>query len=264
MLETVFHTDDVPAGMGADAYVEGLSRLHAPVAVVSSADEGFWAYKRIVEMGRVSLYTTGLDSLTIRRTPRMIRQSDPEMYNLALITRGTTVLTFDGRDRVYGPLELRTGESSRPFELRMDSRGERVEAICVDVPKAVLPLPRAMADRVIWRPLDGRGGVGALFAGFLTTLAANTRSYTAADVPRLETVLTDLLATLFAHELDTLDAPRKPATTPSPCACAPSSTNASATPTSPQTPWPRSTTSRSASCTGSSRRRLWRRADRAR
>ncbi|WP_458085372.1 AraC family transcriptional regulator [Streptomyces malaysiensis] len=206
MLETVFHTDDLPAGTGADAYVEGLSRLHSPLSVVGSVDETFRAYKRIVELGKVSLYATGLDSLTIRRTPRLIRQSDPESYDLSLISGGTVGLTIGDSDSVHGPLGLRTSDSSRPYELRVGTHGERVEAICVGVPKAVLPLPSAMADRIIGRPLDGRSGIGALFAGFLTTLVANARAYTAADVPRLETVVTDLLATLFAHELDTLDA----------------------------------------------------------
>ncbi|MEV7869670.1 helix-turn-helix domain-containing protein [Streptomyces sp. NPDC088124] len=168
--------------------------------------EEFSAYQRFFGLGKVSVYASKSDSLTVLRTPGLIRRSAPESYHLSLITKGTVGLTIDGRDSLYEPLGMRTNESSRPFEIRLGTRGERIEAISVDVPKAVLPLPPARADRVIGRPLDGRGGVGALFAGFLTTLATSTRSYSAADVPRLETVLTDLLATLFAHELDTLDA----------------------------------------------------------
>ncbi|MEV4974642.1 helix-turn-helix domain-containing protein [Streptomyces scopuliridis] len=206
LVETVFDTADVPPGRGAEMFVERLARSHAPVITGGTPSEDFGAYQRFFKLGGVSVYASKTDSFAVLRTPKLIRRSDPEIYHLSLITKGTVGLTIDGRDSVYGPLGMRTNESSRPFEIRVGTRGERIEAISVDVPKAVLPLPPARADRVIGRPLDGRGGVGSLFAGFLTTLAANTRSYTAADAPRLETVLTDLLATLFAHELNTLDA----------------------------------------------------------
>ncbi|MFC9427609.1 hypothetical protein [Streptomyces sp. NPDC056987] len=42
---------------------------------------------------------------------------------------------------------MRTSESSRPFEIRLDIRGKRIEATGVDVPKAVLPLPPARRGR---------------------------------------------------------------------------------------------------------------------
>ncbi|NJQ00300.1 AraC-like ligand-binding domain-containing protein [Streptomyces zingiberis] len=206
LAETVFHTDDVPPGLGVDSFVERLSRSHAPMTANSGPGEDFAAHQRHFALGRLSVYTSEIHPLSVIRTPRLIRRSDPEMYHLSLITKGTVGLTIDDRDSLYGPLAMRTNESSRPFEIRLGTDGEAIEAVSVDLPKAVLPLPPARADRVIGRPLDGRGGVGALLAGFLTTLAAGTRSYTGADVPRLETVLTDLLATLFAHELDTLDA----------------------------------------------------------
>lgn len=206
MIETVFHTDDLPQGERVDAFVEQLTRSHAPVAVVGRPrGEGFLAQQRIIQLGRVAVVPATMDSFVINRTPELIRRSDPESYHLSLITRGTVGLSMAGRDTAYGPSAMRTNDSSHPLEIRLGTRGERISAVSVDVPKAALPLAAAQADRIIGRPLDGRGGVGALFATFLTTLAANSRSYTAADVPRLETVLTDLLATLFAHELDALE-----------------------------------------------------------
>ncbi|MDH6699315.1 AraC-like DNA-binding protein [Streptomyces sp. MAA16] len=206
MIETVFHTHDLPPGERADAFVEQLSRSHAPVGMAGRPGAGFLAHQRIIELGRVAVVPATMDSFVIHRTPRLIRRSDPESYHLSLITRGTVGLSLAGRDTVYGVGQMRTNDSSRPLEIRLGTGGERIEAVSVDVPRSALPLPAAKVARVIGRPLDGRGGVGALFATFLTGLAANSASYTAADVPRLETVLTDLLAALFAHELDALDA----------------------------------------------------------
>ncbi|SCD56433.1 AraC-type DNA-binding protein [Streptomyces sp. SolWspMP-5a-2] len=206
MIETVFHTDDLPPGERADAFVEQLSRSHAPVDMAGRPGAGFLASQRIIELGRVAVVPATMDAFVIRRTPRLIRRSDPESYHLSLITRGTVGLSLGGRDTLHGPGQLRTNDSSHPLEIRLGTRGERIEAVSVDVPRSALPLPADAARRVIGRPLDGRGGVGALFAAFLTGLAAGSASYTAADVPRLETVLTDLLATVLAHELDALDA----------------------------------------------------------
>ncbi|MFB4307346.1 hypothetical protein [Actinomadura sp. GTD37] len=45
-------------------------------------------------------------------------------------------------------------------------------------------------------------GVGALLAGFLTGLSADTAGYRAGDGPRLGAVLADLASALFAHTLD--------------------------------------------------------------
>ncbi|WKX72682.1 helix-turn-helix transcriptional regulator [Streptomyces sp. XD-27] len=44
--------------------------------------------------------------------------------------------------------------------------------------------------------------MGALLAGFLTQLIADTTPYQPADRPRLGTVLVDLVAALFAHTLE--------------------------------------------------------------
>ncbi|MGW2952846.1 helix-turn-helix transcriptional regulator [Streptomyces eurythermus] len=74
----------------------------------------------------------------------------------------------------------------------------------VDVPRARLPLPSDDLGRVIGHRMTGQEGIGALLTAFLTTMVDNTRSFTAADAPRLETVLLDLLATVFANRLDSM------------------------------------------------------------
>ncbi|MGH3388855.1 MAG: hypothetical protein ACRDOO_08250 [Actinomadura sp.] len=50
--------------------------------------------------------------------------------------------------------------------------------------------------------IEGRTGIGALLEQFLVRLIADARQYRDSDVPRLATVLLDLLVALLAHELD--------------------------------------------------------------
>ncbi|NIY69506.1 AraC-like ligand-binding domain-containing protein [Streptomyces malaysiensis] len=205
MIETVFKTEDLPVADRVDAWREKLSQLHAPVDLVCRPDSDFRAQLRVVQLGSALVWPSVWSPQTVRRTPRLIGRSDPEMVHLSLIIKGSVGFRMGGPDALYGPYELRTNDSSRPYEILMGPRGEAVDAVSVDVPRARLPLSSDDLDRVIGRRMTGQEGVGALLAAFLTTLGDNARSYTAADAPRLETVLLDLLAAVFANGLDAMD-----------------------------------------------------------
>ncbi|MFI1734263.1 AraC family transcriptional regulator [Streptomyces acidicola] len=205
MIETVFRTEDLPVADRADAWRERLSRAHMPVDVMCRPDSDFTVHQRVMRLGGTLVWPSASASHVIRRTPELIRSSDPEMINLSLITKGTVGFRMHGPDALYGPFDFRTNDSSHPWETVLGTRGEAVDAVTVDVPRARLPLSSDEIDRVIGHRLSGREGVGALLAAFLTTLADNARSFTAADEPRLETVLLDLLAALFANALDGMD-----------------------------------------------------------
>ncbi|GGZ95608.1 AraC family transcriptional regulator [Streptomyces bluensis] len=205
MIETVFRTEDLPVADRADAWRERLSQAHAPVDLICRPDSHFSAHQRVIPLGSTLVWPSVSASYVIRRTPELIRSSDPEMIHLSLIIKGTVGFRMHGPDALYGSFEFRTHDSSRPWEIIMGTRGEPVHAVSVDVPRARLPLASDEVDRVIGHRLSGREGVGALLTSFLTTLADNTGSYTAADAPRLETVLLDLLAAVFANALDAMD-----------------------------------------------------------
>ncbi|MFI0504242.1 helix-turn-helix domain-containing protein [Streptomyces albogriseolus] len=205
MIETVFSTEDLPGVDRVDAWREKLSQTHAPVDLVCRPDSDFHAQQRVVQLGSALVWPAAMSPLTIRRTPRLIRGSDPEMIHLSLITKGTMGFRMGGPDALYGPYEIRTNDSSRPFEIFVGPQGEVVEAVSVEVPRVRLPLSSDDLDQVIGHRMAGQEGVGALLAAFLTTLMVSPRSYTAADAPRLETILVDLLAAVFAHALGAMD-----------------------------------------------------------
>ncbi|MFJ9012501.1 helix-turn-helix domain-containing protein [Streptomyces canus] len=188
-----------------DAWREKLSQIHAPVDLVCRPDFDFRAWQRVVQLGSALVWPSAWSPQTIRRTPRLIRRSDPEMIHLSLITKGTVGFRMGAPDALYGPYEFRTNDSSRPWEIVLGPHEGAVEAVSVDVPRARLPLSSHEVDRVIGHRMTRRDGVGALLTAFLTTLVDNPRSYTTADAPRLETVLVDLLAAVFANALDAMD-----------------------------------------------------------
>ncbi|AZM51103.1 AraC family transcriptional regulator [Streptomyces sp. WAC 06738] len=201
----MFRTEDVPAEDRGEALREHLSRLHAPLDLAGGPVADYHAELRLLRLGNAFVWPSVFGPVEVRRTPRLIRQSDPEVFHLSMIVNGTVGAHMDRRDSVFGPYEFRTNHSSRPVDIRTGIRGDVVEAVSVDVPSARLALSPDRVDRVLGRKMTGRAGIGSLLAGFLTSLTAESGAYTAADLPRLETVLVDLLSALLAHETEAED-----------------------------------------------------------
>ncbi|MFE0252442.1 helix-turn-helix domain-containing protein [Streptomyces sp. NPDC059010] len=186
-----------------DYWVELLGRAHAPMELRSDHADDFRASQRVLDLGAVTVWSGAFQSQVFRRTSKLIRQSDPEAYNLSFILHGTGTGMWRHRETRYKPHDLFITSTSLPNEIH--SSGDPVTTVAVEVPKALLPLSRDMAGRIVGAPVSGREGMGALLAGFLTQLTADTAAYQPADRPRLRTVLVDLVAALFAHLLETGD-----------------------------------------------------------
>lgn len=116
--------------------------------------------------------------------------------------RGEFTYAEDRRQISCGPGDVLVHDSSRPFALRATSEHGPVSAVGIEIPKAMVALPRDRVDRVSGLRADGRAGMGALLAGVLTQLATEPGSYRPADTPRLAVVATELVTALFAHALD--------------------------------------------------------------
>lgn len=203
LSETVFRSEDLPAADRFDAWCALMTRTHAPMDLSSEHAADFRAHQRLIRLGSLSVWPATFQQLVFRRTTRLIRQSDPELYHLSLILRGVGGVSWGRHDAAYRVYDFHSNDSGRPFEIWTGE--DPVTTVGLEIPKASLPLPRDRADRAIGRPMSGRSGVGALLARFLTQVVADTGSYRPADAPRLGMVLTDLVTTLFAHTLDADD-----------------------------------------------------------
>ncbi|MEV6131986.1 AraC family transcriptional regulator [Streptomyces violaceusniger] len=200
LIETVFRSEGLPAADRFDYWRELMSRTHAPMDLSSDFAADYQAEQRLIGLGEVSLWPATFQPLVFRRTPKLIRQSDPESYHLSLLLRGLGGVTRNDSEATYVPWDFHSSDSSRPFEVRT-SQGP-ITTVGLEVPKALVPLPRDKGDRAIVRRLSGREGVGALLAQFLTRVADDPSSFQPADGPRLGTVAADLLSALLAHVLD--------------------------------------------------------------
>ncbi|KPC65284.1 helix-turn-helix domain-containing protein [Streptomyces chattanoogensis] len=198
--EMVFRSEDVPASDRFDYWVDLLGRTHAPMELRSDCADDFQASQRVLDLGAVTVWSATFQPLVFRRTPELIRQSDPEAYHLSLIVRGAGVGVWRHRETEYKPNDLFINSSSLPNDVH--STSDPAQTVALEVPKALLPLPRDTAGRIVGAPVSARDGMGALLARVLTQLTADTTTFHPCDGPRLGAVLTDLVAALFAHILE--------------------------------------------------------------
>lgn len=202
MFEFEFNSEDVPVADQFPYARDLMSRIPASVELNSEHNAGFRLYQRTLRLDGLSAWTMTNQPMVVRRSPKLIRRSDPETFTIGLLQRGTIGSATDRHLARCGPYDLYVNDSSQPYEVRLDSPDAHVTSLGVEIPKPLLPLPRAQTDRLAGRLLSARDGVGALFARFLVELTAHPGSYRPTDGVRLGTVLTDLAAALFAHELE--------------------------------------------------------------
>lgn len=207
MIETVFHSGDLAPRDRMAAFNElQLNSVH-PMRFVHSEPANFHAIARALDLADVNVVELTCSPSEVVRTPRLIRECDPDLYSVLFPLHGRLVVSQADREAVLGARELALYDSRHPFQIRITGDGGTVSLVRAQVPRAVLPLPRRRLDKALAVSLSGQDGVGALLAQFLTRLIADSASYRATDVPRLSGIAIDLMTASLAHLLDTGAAP---------------------------------------------------------
>ena len=125
------------------------------------------------------------DRCQAARTPKLIRQSDPdpERYRVDLLVRGQLVVEQAGREAALDPGDFTVVDWSRPA--RWATATQR--AISLMFPRALLPLPHDEVAQLGGVRFPGDHGAGALFSSLARQVAAHLDDYGAADGVRLGT-----------------------------------------------------------------------------
>lgn len=208
MIGTVFRSEDVPAEDRFDHWRELVGRTRSSDFISAHAAD-FWAECRRMELGPVTVWPSSFQPTRYRRSPKMVRQSDPELYHLTLLLGGGLALDHAGRTDTFGPHDLHLVDSSRPYDLRPygirstdDPENRVVRGVGVDFPKALLPLPPHRVRELLGRGLPRREGMGVLLTEFLIGLDRQAETLQPSDAPRLGTVVLDLVSAWAAQALD--------------------------------------------------------------
>lgn len=194
-------TDGLPVADRFEVWREHILRTVEPVTITCDDPARFTARFSTMVLGPVRISAHTVSGLAGQRTPRLIRRSDPETFQLVLTMRGRATLAQDQRVAELGPSDLTLYHTSRPYRWLAGGH-ESSDALLMSFPGALLPFARHQVERLTATAFSGRDHIGGLLANALTTLADDGTTYRGPDAVRLGTVLMDLVTALLAHRLD--------------------------------------------------------------
>ncbi|WP_435053321.1 AraC family transcriptional regulator [Kitasatospora phosalacinea] len=178
--------------------------------MTSEYADSFSAQMRQFTLGPVSLLGTSFPSIRVKRTERMIRRSDEELFHVTVLTagRGVAVAPRSGRTEAFKVGDIHLAHSSYPYDTRCfgvrgpASEQPRVEGLALDLPASLLPIPGHRLLDLLGRKLSGRAGTGALLTDFVLGAGRQAAVLDPAEASRLGMVVVDLIAAWLARELD--------------------------------------------------------------
>ncbi|MET8320344.1 helix-turn-helix domain-containing protein [Micromonospora sp. NPDC005189] len=190
-------------------WLDLVARTSAPMRIWSAHADDFTARADFVDLGPIQLINYHYPSLEATRTAKLIRQSDPELYMLALTTDGVGTSSQDGRHSEIRAGEFTFYDASRPHDVghhATEPEQGRASSIITMIPHAALPLPPQRMAALYGGRMSGSEGIGALLAQFLLQVTGHPEQYHAADTSRLGAVGLDLATTMLGRHLVAEDA----------------------------------------------------------
>lgn len=201
MRSTVVDTAEFPVSERPEAWAAAMAVAQVPQRVTSLETGTFGARIEMMPLGagQVSVLSS-YASVAAQRTPRHIRQSDPEMYRVVLVADGAVGIEQCRQRFLLRRGEMGFGDSSQPIDISAgDTPGRH---LVFQFPKKLLRLPHEQFTRLCGLSLPWTQGVGRLFGQFLAGLADEYAQCTPQDATRLEDTALDLLSAVLAHHLD--------------------------------------------------------------
>ena len=202
-MSTLIHTDDVSPADRLDYVQEITAATWVPMEC--RAETGtYWGVFRASGLGAMQVVVMDILPITVRRTPELISQADPDYLKLLLVCgEGSTVVTQEGRQARISAAEFTLYDTRRPYQVECAvGQDGPTRLLTFMFPPSLLPLPRSRVPGLTALRIPATTGLGDLTAQFLLQLARNVDHYSPSEAARLSTAALEVLATRLAHELD--------------------------------------------------------------
>ncbi|MEU4380947.1 helix-turn-helix domain-containing protein [Micromonospora echinofusca] len=209
LLRNTVDTTAVPAAERFEMWLDLVARTASPLRIRTEHAHDFAARAEIVELHPIRVVNYRYPSLDAVGSSRLVRESAPEIYTLALTVDGDGAASQAGQSSVLGPREFIFYDGSRPHGVRHvgdDGGRQPARSVVAIIPHAALPLSPDRLAPLLGGRMSGTEGIGALLAQFLLQIARHPEQYHAADAPRLGTVGLDLVSTMLGRHLVAEDA----------------------------------------------------------
>ncbi|MFI7416409.1 helix-turn-helix domain-containing protein [Nonomuraea sp. NPDC049684] len=196
---------DVPPQERFAYWREMSSKMWMPLdaSCEPGREDAFQAHVALGGIGLVQATLLTAPSLTIRRTPRLIRRCDPETFFVTCAVRGHAGGGQAGRQAELQVGDLMLRDSSQPYVTTFGSRGPAGgQVLSLQFPRSLLPLPERGLRELNAVPIRGDRGMGALASQFLLQLARRLEEFSPAEAARVSTLTLDVLTAALAGALD--------------------------------------------------------------
>jgi AraC-like DNA-binding protein len=201
---TLIRADHLPRAERFERWRETLRQTRmAPVEVDADDQADFRFELRWRDLGPMRLVVATASPYRVRRTPRMIRSSDPDLLTLGMMLRGRGALSQHDRQADARAGGFVVYPVTRPYHIEIGAAGAGpVHMLMLHFPPALLPLPPSQLRQLTAVTMPASAGIGALTSRFLAQLAGGIDHYSPTEAARLATAALEVLATRLAHELD--------------------------------------------------------------
>ncbi|MEV0537770.1 helix-turn-helix domain-containing protein [Kitasatospora sp. NPDC050463] len=203
MVYTHFDTAGLPPDQQFECWREAVGRGVTPVHITTEA-AGFEGSIGSLPLGCTHLTTMSFPQLRSDRTATLVRQGDPETYELALILSGSMAVSQDRSEAHLGAGDFAIWSSSRPYRglAAGGPDGGSSRAVVLHLPRALVPVPEAKVGGLLARTLPAAAGMGRILAQYLLSVAREAHGLTEQDGARLGVTSLDLAAGFLAEQAD--------------------------------------------------------------
>ncbi|MFI1105752.1 helix-turn-helix domain-containing protein [Streptomyces melanogenes] len=193
-------TDPIPAAERFDWWCDLVWQDVARTIITSDHAAAFQAGAETADLGLVKVTAMHFAPIRSLRTRSLIRQSDPEVYELTLIKGDPMWLSQRRNDTAARAGDLLLWDTSQPFDGGVC--GDRAEAIIVHLPRSALSLPSDRIDSLVAQRMPATSGMGAILAAFLTEVLGQAGACRPQDLNTLGAVTLDLASAFLAQCVD--------------------------------------------------------------
>jgi AraC-like DNA-binding protein len=203
-MSTLIRVDEVPAADRLDFVQDMTNRTWVPMECRIDNRLAYSGEFRATGLGAMQVVVMDIMPITVRRTPQLISQADPDMLKMVLVCGGNPcVVEQDGNQAYLSAGEFALYDTRRPYQVSCGVGGQRpLQMMTFMFPPALLPLSRSGLKGLTALRIPANAGLGDLTSQFLLQLARNVDHYSPAEAARLSTAALEVLATRLARELD--------------------------------------------------------------
>jgi AraC-like DNA-binding protein len=202
-MSTLISVDEFSPADRLDYVQQVTAATWVPMECRSEFAADYRGEFRISGLGAMQVVVLDVMPITVRRTPGLISQADPDLLKMLLVCNGSSVVEQGGQQARLSAAEFAIYHTRRPYEVTCGvDQDQPTRLLTFMFPPSLLPLSPSQLRRLTAVRIPATTGLGDLTAQFLLQLARNVDHYSPAEAARLSTAALEVLATRLARELD--------------------------------------------------------------